>query len=110
MREITNWQRIWNLFRKEGSGGTKDEGEFIPKGGNPAFLTNTYLIADLDWKLAWKGIGSLRPKTLDITSWDKKGADRIKKVFSIFDSTPWDNNANMIYMRRTLAQVTLKVI
>ena len=59
--------------------------------------------------MAWKGIGTLRPKTLDITSWDK-GADRTKKVFSIFDATPWDNNANMIYMSRALAQVTLKVM
>ena len=62
-----------------------------------------------DWKLAWKGIGSLRPKTLDISSWEKEPGVRTRKVFSMFDSTPWDNDANMVYMRRALAQVTLKV-
>ena len=66
------------------------------------------MIGDLDWKLAWQGIGTLRPKTLDISTWDK-GPDRIKKVFSIFDSTLCENNTDMEYMKRTLAQVTLKV-
>ena len=66
------------------------------------------MIGDLDWKLAWQGIGTLRPKTLDIATWDK-GPDRIKKVFSIFDSSLCENNAYMEYMKRTLAQVTLKV-
>ena len=31
MREITNWQRVCNLFREKGSGGTKDEGKFLLK-------------------------------------------------------------------------------
>ena len=66
------------------------------------------MIGDLDWKLAWQGIGTLRPKTLDISTWDK-GPDRIKKVFSIFDSSLCENNTDMEYMKRTLAQVTLKV-
>ena len=66
------------------------------------------MIGDLDWKLAWQGIGTLRPKTLDIATWDK-GPDRNKKVFSIFDSTLCENDTDMVYMKRTLAQVTLKV-
>ena len=61
-----------------------------------------------DWKLAWKGIGNLRPKTLEIPSWNQ-GPGRIKNVFSIFDSTPWENDSNMVYMRKALAQVTMKV-
>ena len=71
-------------------------------------LSKVYMIGDLDWKLAWQGIGTLRPKTLDIATWDK-GPDRIKKVFSIFDSSLCENNTDMEYMKRTLAQVTLKV-
>ena len=66
------------------------------------------MIGELDWKLAWQGIGTLRPKTLDITTWDK-GPERIKNVFSIFDSSLCENNTDMKYMKRTLAQVTLKV-
>ena len=104
MRELSNWQRIWKLFRKKGSGGTHDEGKSVPK-KEIKLSEQKHTLGDPDWKLAWKGIGSLRPKTLDISSWDKKP----KQVFSIFDSTPWDNDANMVYMRRALAQVTLKV-
>ena len=73
-----------------------------------SFIKSPYMIGDLDWKLAWQGIGTLRPKTLDISTWDK-GPDRIKKVFSIFDSSLCENNTDMEYMKRTLAQVTLKV-
>ena len=37
-------------------------------------LSKVYMIGDLDWKLAWQGIGTLRPKTLDISTWDKTRA------------------------------------
>ena len=73
-----------------------------------SFIKRVNDLGDLDWKLAWQGIGTLRPKTLDISTWDK-GPDRIKKVFSIFDSSLCESNADMEYMKKTLAQVTLKV-
>ena len=107
MRERSNWERICKLFRKKGSRGTNDKGK-SSLNKEIKVSEQTLTLGDLDWKLAWKGIGSLRPKTLDISSWDKE-PDRTKKVFSIFDSTPWDDNANMVYMTRVLAQVTLKV-
>ena len=107
MRERSNWERISKLFRKKGSRGTNDKGK-SSLNKEIKVSEQTLTLGDLDWKLAWKGIGSLRPKTLDISSWDKE-PDRTKKVFSIFDSTPWDDNANMVYMTRVLAQVTLKV-
>ena len=68
----------------------------------------TCSLGDLDWKLAWKGIGSLRPKTLEISSWEK-GPERTKKIFSIFDSSLCNKDSTMVYMKRTLEQVTLKV-
>ena len=108
MREGSNWQRIYKLFGKKGTGGTQDEGKSVPK-KEIKLSEQKHTLGDQDWKLAWKGIGNLRPKTLDISSWEKEPDVCTKKVFTIFDSTPWDNDANMVYMRRALAQVTLKV-
>ena len=108
MREGSNWQRICKLFGKNGTGGTHDEGKLVKK-KKSKLSEQKQTLGGQDWKLAWKGIGSLRPKTLDISSWEKEPGVPIKKVFSMFDSTPWDNDANMVYMRRALAQVTLKV-
>ena len=96
-----------NPFGKRVQSKQRTQVMFFMKRGR-LYSQPTCSLGDLDWKLAWKGIGSLRPKTLEISSWEK-GPERTKKIFSIFDSSLCNKDSTMVYMKRTLEQVTLKV-